>query len=80
MKMRGAGGRGRPGEGAGGGTPPAQQGVWGSTVSSPIGVWAEPQKPTLFALKDSKNYARKARPFKIKAVPYNVRKRLLQPW
>ena len=72
---------GLPGEGAGGGAPlPPSKGVWGSAVSSHIGVWGGAPEANAIALKDSENYARKARPFMIKAVPYNVRKRLLQPW
>ena len=59
MKARSAGGRRRPGEGAGGGHP-------SRPVSSPIGVWGSAPKAIAFCVE---NYAKKARPVKIKAVP-----------
>ena len=59
-EARGAGGRRRPGEGAGGGTPPAQLGGMGERCKLPQRGLG--QKPTLFALKDSENYAKKKKP------------------
>ena len=46
-----------------GGTLPAQQGVWGSAVSSPIGAWGGAPEANAFCVqKNSKNYTKKRRP------------------
>ena len=40
-----------PRGGAGGGTPPAQLGVWGSAASSPIGTWSGAPEANAFCVQ-----------------------------
>ena len=65
MRARGAGGRCRPGEGAGGGTPPAQPGSMGKRCKLPHwGLGRSPRSQRFFP----KTTQKKARPIKIKVV------------
>ena len=59
MKVRGTGGRRHPGEGAG----PRLAQLGGVAPHHDSESRAKPQKPTLFAFKDSENYAKKSEAF-----------------